>query len=148
MAMVGLHFEGMRGEREKQPALMVTVTPEELVPADHPIRIIRRVSDEALKRLEPLLSAIYSERGRPSIPPEVLLKAQILIALYSIRSERLFCERLQYDFLFRWFLDLPGVGALPPFGLDTFWSPRMGLRKVVDDGGVQAEGGRSSDLYG
>jgi len=67
------------------------------------------VADEALKRLGPQLSAIYSERGRPSIPPEALLKAQILIALYSVRSERLFCERLQYDFLFRWFLDLPGV---------------------------------------
>jgi transposase len=89
MAMAGLHLDGMRGEREKQAALMVTVTPEELVPADHPIRIIKKVADEALKRLEPLLSAIYSERGRPSIPPEVLLKAQILIALYSVRSERL-----------------------------------------------------------
>ena len=101
--MDGLHLEGMRGEKEKQPALMVTVTPEELVPRDHPIRIIKKVADEGLKRLEPLLSAIYAERGRPSIPPEVLLKAQILIALYSVRSERLFCERLQYDFLFRWF---------------------------------------------
>lgn len=69
------------------------------------------MADEALKRLGPQLSAIYSERGRPSIPPEALLKAQILIALYTVRSERLFCERLQYDFLFRWFLDLPGVGT-------------------------------------
>ena len=90
---------------------MVTVTPEALIPSDHPIRIIKKVADEALKRLEPELSAIYSERGRPSIPPEMLLKAQILIALYTVRSERLFCERLQYDFLFRWFLDLPGVGT-------------------------------------
>jgi transposase len=80
----------MRGDREKQPALMVMVTPEELIPKDHPIRVIKKVADEALKRLEPQLSAIYSERGRPSIPPEVLLKAQILIALYSVRSERMF----------------------------------------------------------
>jgi transposase len=115
----------MRGETEKQGALMVTVTPEELVPADHPIRIIKKVADEALKRLEPLLSAIYSERGRPSIPPETLLKAQILIALYTVRSERLFCERLQYDFLFRWFLDLPGVGTA--FDATTFTKNRARL---------------------
>ena len=75
------------------------------------MRVIKKVADEALKRLEPRLSAIYSERGRPSIPPEALLKAQILIAPYSVRSERLFCERLQGDFLFRWFLDLPEVGT-------------------------------------
>src|SRR5712692_5857520 len=125
MAMAGLHLEGMRGERDKQPALMVTVIPEELVPADHPIRTIKKVADEALKRLEPLLSAIYSERVRPSIPPEVLLKAQILIALYSVRSERLFCERLQYDFLFRWFLDLSGVGT--GFDATTFTKNRERL---------------------
>src|SRR5215471_15913792 len=111
MDMRRLHFGFMRGETEKQPALMVTVTPEELVPKDHPIRVIKRVADEALKRLEPQLSAMYSERGRPSIPPEALLKGEILIALYSVRSERLFCERLQYDFRFRWFLDLPRGGA-------------------------------------
>ena len=83
------------------------------------------MADEALKRLEPQLSAIYSERGRPSIPPEALLKAQILIALYSVRSERLFCERLQYDFLFRWFLDLSGVGTA--FDATTFTKNRERL---------------------
>jgi transposase len=123
--MDGLHFGVMRGETEKQAALMVTVTPEQLVPADHPIRIIKKVADEGLKRLGPLFSAIYSERGRPSIPPEVLLKSQILIALYSVRSERLFCERLQYDFLFRWFLDLPGVGTA--FDATTFTKNRARL---------------------
>src|SRR6266542_2931412 len=125
MSLGRLHFGFMRGDTEKQPALMVTVTPEELIPRDHPIRVIKRVADEALKRLEPRLSAIYSERGRPSIPPEVLLKAQILIALYSVRSERLFCERLQYDFLFRWFLDLPGVGTA--FDATTFTKNRERL---------------------
>src|SRR6266545_1069953 len=125
MSVPRLHFGFMRGDTEKQPALMVTVTPEELIPKDHPIRVIKRVADEALKRLEPQLSAIYSERGRPSIPPEVLLKAQILIALYSVRSERLFCERLQYDFLFRWFLDLPGVGTA--FDATTFTKNRARL---------------------
>lgn len=108
----------MRGDNDPQRELMVTVTPEELVPRDHPIRIIKKIADEALGRLEPRLSALYAEKGRPSVPPEVLLKAQILIALYSVRSERLFCERLRYDFLFRWFLDLPGVGEA--FDASTF----------------------------
>jgi len=120
-----LHLGFMRGDNEKQARLMVTVSPEDLVPADHPIRIIKRVADEALQRLEPKLSGIYSERGRPSIPPEVLLKAQILIALYTVRSERLFCERLQYDFLFRWFLDLTGVGTT--FDATTFTKNRARL---------------------
>ena len=115
----------MRGDIEKQPDLIVTVTPEELVPRDHPIRNVKAVADEALRRLGPRLSELYSERGRKSVPPEVLLKAQILIALYSVRSERLFCERLQYDFLFRWFLDLPGVGTA--FDATTFSKNRERL---------------------
>jgi transposase len=141
MGLAGLHLVDMRGDTEKQSALMVTVTPEELIPRDHPIRVIKGVADEALKRLGPQLSAIYSDRGRPSIPPEVLLKAQILIALYSVRSERLFCERLQYDFLFRWFLDLPGVGTA--FDATTFTKNRERLleadlfgeffREVIED---------------
>ena len=64
------------------------------------------MADEALARLEPRIAEKYSGMGRPSIPPEVLLKSQVLMALYSVRSERLFCERLRYDLLFRWFLDL------------------------------------------
>ena len=102
----------MRGDIEKQPDLIVTVSPEDLVPPDHPIRNVKKVADEALRRLGPRLGELYSERGGKSVPPEMLLKAQILIALCSVRSERLFCERLQYDFLFRWFLDLPGVSWL------------------------------------
>jgi len=119
------HLEGMRGDIESQRDLVVTVTPEELVPRDHPIRVIKRMADEALKKLGPKLEGLYSERGRPSIPPEMLLKSQILIALYSVRSERLFCERLQYDFLFRWFLDLPGVGTA--FDATTFSKNRQRL---------------------
>lgn len=120
-----LHLEGMRGDIESQRDLVVTVTPEELVPRDHPIRVIKKMADEALKRIGPKLEGLYSERGRPSIPPEMLLKSQILIALYSVRSERLFCERLQYDFLFRWFLDLPGVGTA--FDATTFSKNRQRL---------------------
>src|SRR6266705_5480697 len=95
----------MRGNVEKQAAV-VMVNPEAMVPRDHPIRIIKKIVDEVLDGIGPRLEAIYAERGRPSIPPESLLKAQVLIALYTVRSERLFCERLRYDFLFRWFLDL------------------------------------------
>lgn len=115
----------MRGDIEQQRDLVVTVTPEELVPRDHPIRVIKKMADEALKRLGPKLEGLYSEKGRPSIPPEMLLKSQILIALYTVRSERLFCERLQYDFLFRWFLDLPGVGTA--FDATTFSKNRQRL---------------------
>ena len=109
----------MRGDNEKQPDLVVTMTPEELVPRDHPIRTVKALADEALRRLEPKLARLYSDRGRPSIPPEMLLKAQILIALYSVRSERLFCERLGYDFLFRWFLDMPGLAPAFDPGMPT-----------------------------
>jgi transposase len=101
----------VRGKVEGQPELMVTVVLEELVPAEHPIRTVKRIADEALRRLRPELDAMYAEVGRPSVPPETLLKAQLLMGLYSVRSERLFCERLRYDFLFRWFLDLGGSGS-------------------------------------
>lgn len=95
----------MRGSVENQSAV-VMVNPEAMIPSDHPIRTVKKIVDVVLDRIAPKLDAIYAQRGRPSIPPETLLKAQILIALYTVRSERLFCERLRYDFLFRWFLDL------------------------------------------
>src|SRR5262249_22977814 len=112
-------------EREEQPELMVTVVVEDLIPEDHPIRRIKSIADDALKRLRPELDALYAEVGRPSVPPEVLLKAQLLISLYSVRSERLFCERLRYDFLFRWFLDLEGAGS--SFDATTFTKNRRRL---------------------
>jgi transposase len=97
----------MRGVPERQLAMLTTLSTEELIPADHPIRRIRRVVDEVLSELDGEFSAMYASRGRPSVPPEQLLKATLLMALYSIRSERAFCERLNYDLLFKWFLDLP-----------------------------------------
>ena len=96
----------MRGDAERQSNIMLAVTPESFIPGDHPIRRIKPIVDDALQRLSPLFDAMYARRGRPSIPPEHLLKASLLIALYSIRSERQFCERLRYDLLFKWFLDL------------------------------------------
>jgi transposase len=77
-----------------------------MIPGDHPIRAIKRLLEEVLVRMDPHFAAMYAANGRPSIPPERLLLAKVLMALYSIRSERQFCERLQYDLLFRWFLDL------------------------------------------
>jgi transposase len=105
----------MRGDAEQQTEMLLALTPDQLVPEDHPIRRIRPVVERVLARLSPLFNDMYAERGRPSIPPEHLLKASLLIALYSIRSERQFCERLRYDLLFKWFLDLniadPGFDA-------------------------------------
>jgi transposase/IS5 family transposase len=115
----------VRGESEEQPELMVVVVVEELIPEDHPIRRIKRIADEALGRLKPELDALYATIGRPSVPPETLLKAQLLISLYSVRSERLFCERLRYDFLFRWFLDHSGAGT--SFDATTFTKNRQRL---------------------
>src|SRR5262249_40723077 len=96
----------MRGEVERQAPMLTLTTPERRVPKDHPIRRIKALADAELARLSPVFAGMYSTQGRPSIPPEVLLKSCLLIAFYSVRSERQFCERLQYDLLFRFFLDL------------------------------------------
>lgn len=81
-------------------------TPEERVPKDHPLRGVKALADEALRELSPVFDGMYSARGRHSIPPERLLKATLLMALHSVRSERLFCEQLDYNLLYRWFLDM------------------------------------------
>lgn len=81
-------------------------TPEERVPRDHPLRGVKELADEALRELSPVFDGMYSKRGRHSIPPERLLKATLLMALHSVRSERLFCEQLDYNLLYRWFLDM------------------------------------------
>src|SRR5215831_10220942 len=96
----------MRGKSEQQMAMLSSLSTEDLIPTDHPIRKIRRIVDEVLRGLDDEFDAMYSRIGRPSIPPEQLLKATVLMALYSVRSERAFCERLNYDLLFKWFLDL------------------------------------------
>lgn len=86
--------------------MLCLVDPEKLVPDNHPLRAIKRLADEALKDLSRSLGVMYSKYGRPSVPPEQLLKGMLLIALYSIRSEVQFCEQLRYNFLFRWFLNM------------------------------------------
>jgi transposase len=95
----------MRGNNEQQAAVMLYITPEQKVPQDHPIRALKPIVDRALSDMSPVFSQMYKRIGRPSIPPEHLLKACLLIGLYSVRSERQFCERLEYDLLFKWFLD-------------------------------------------
>ncbi len=80
----------MRGGAGRQASIMLAVTPDAFVPADHPIRRIKPIVDAALQRLSPLFDTMYSTRGRPSIPSEHPLKASLLIALYSVRSERQF----------------------------------------------------------
>lgn len=96
----------MRGKREPQSLMLAFVDLEERVPASHPLRTIKALTDQALAELSPRFDAMYAQSGRPSIPPERLIKASLLIALYSVRSERAFCEELDYNLLFRWFLDL------------------------------------------
>lgn len=96
----------MRGDSVNQAEMLLAVTPDQLVPENHPIREIKPIVERALRDLSPAFNRMYARVGRPSIPPEHLLKASLLIALYSVRSERQFCERLQTDLLFKWFLDL------------------------------------------
>ena len=97
----------MRGEERQQRSMVMDV--EQRIPQEHPLRRVKQVTDRVLKNLSPILDQMYSGVGRPSVPPERLLKASLLMALYTIRSERLFCEQLDYNLLFRWFLDMePG----------------------------------------
>jgi transposase len=96
----------MRGEERRQQSMLLVVNLEERIPPEHPLRRIKQMADAALQELSPTFDRMYSALGRPSIPPERLLKASLLMALYTIRSERLFCEQLDYNLLFRWFLDL------------------------------------------
>ena len=95
----------MRGKVPAQPDFLTVVNLNAVVPANHPLREIKRRVDVVLQKLSPLFDELYASEGRPSIPPEQLLKAQVLIALYSVRSETLFCEQLGYNLLWLWFLD-------------------------------------------
>ena len=102
----------MRGEDARSEALFSYVSCEARVPSDHPLRAIRAVADEALEVLSPAFERLYSKVGRPSIPPEKLLRALLLQAFFSIRSERQLMEQLDYNLLFRWFVGLPMDAAV------------------------------------
>jgi transposase len=108
----------MRGKNIDQTNMLCLISPESRVPANHPLRMIKKVADTCLRRLSPVFDAMYGNTGRPSIPPERLLKASLLMALYSVRSERQFCEQLDYNLLFRWFLDMDMTE--PAFDHSTF----------------------------
>src|SRR5262249_55602793 len=96
----------MRGDDRQQSDLYSYVSPEARVPKDHPLRPLRRMVDAALQELSPAFETLYSRVGRPSIPPEKLLRALLLQALYTVRSERLLMEQLDYNLLFRWFVGM------------------------------------------
>ena len=105
----------MRGSDEQTSHMFSYVVPEQRVRQDHPLRAVRRMTDEVLATLSPRFDRMYSEMGRPSIPPEQLLRALLLQSLYTIRSERLLMEEIDYSILFRWFVGL---------GMDEeIWSP-------------------------
>src|SRR5579872_4424532 len=96
----------MRGVDHQQSAMFNYLSPDQRVPSDHPLRAIREITDSVLMQLSSAFSRMYSKIGRRSIPPEKLLRALILQVLYTIRSERLLMEQLEYNLLFRWFVGL------------------------------------------
>lgn len=117
----------MRGRRDPQVSMLTFIDLESRVPADHPLRTIKALTDKVLAALSSDFNAMYAEGGRPSIPPERLLKGSLLIALYSVRSERAFCEEMDYNMLFRWFLDMNLIE--PSFDATTFTKNRERLLK-------------------
>src|SRR6478672_11824319 len=96
----------MRGDDRQPDAMFSYVSPEQRVPPDHPLRAIRRLVDDVLREMSREFDGLYARVGRPSIPPERLLRAQLLQIFYSIRSERLLMEQLDYNLLFRWFVGM------------------------------------------
>jgi len=96
----------MRGSEKQQATMLSLISPDQRVPKAHPLRRIKKLCDDALKQLSPTFDAMYAKGGRRSIPPETLLKSTLLMALYSVPSERAFCEQLDYNLLWRWFLDM------------------------------------------
>src|SRR5215468_1328237 len=96
----------MRGEERRQRPMLMVLNVEQRIAKDHRLRRVKQLADAVLSALSPSFDQMYSALGRPSIPPERLLKASLLMALYTVRSERLFCEQLDYNLLFRWFLDM------------------------------------------
>jgi transposase len=126
--------------------MLAFIDPESRIPTNHPLRTIKQLADAALAELSPQFDRLYAAdgTGRPSIPPERLLKASLLMSLFSVRSERAFCEALDYDLRFRWFLDMDLVE--PSFDHSTFTRNRDRLldahvsRQFFDEVVMQADG--------
>ncbi len=115
----------MRGRCNPQLSMLAFVDLDARIPPGHPLRTVKRLADRALAELSPVFDRMYAADGRPSVPPACLLKASLLIALYSVRSERAFCEELDYHLLYRWFLDIGLVD--PGFDPSTFAKNRERL---------------------
>src|ERR1044071_3228486 len=96
----------MRGRDTKQSSMLCLISPESVVAAEHPMRAVKRLVEVVLRELSGVFDEMYAKTGRPSIPPERLLKATLLMAFYTVRSERMFCEQLAYNLLFKWCLDM------------------------------------------
>ena len=96
----------MRGDDQQQSGMFSYVSVEERVPADHPLRAVRKIVDEVLRGMARDFDGMYAKTGRPSVPPERLLRAVLLQIFYSIRSERMLMEQMNYNLLFRWFVGL------------------------------------------
>ena len=109
----------MRGTDQRRDGLFRYVRPESRIPSSHPLRLIRSVADDALKAVNARFTALYAENGRPSIPPEQLLRALLIQAFYSIRSERQLMEQLNYNLLVRWFV---GLSVDDPVWVPTVFS--------------------------
>ena len=122
----------MRGADEQPGSMFSYISLEQRVPPDHPLRAIRRITDRALEQLSPRFGALYVQFGRPSIPPEKLLRALLLQALYTIRSERQLMEQLDYNLLFRWFV---GLGIDDPVWVPTTFTKN---RDRLLDGDIAA----------
>jgi transposase len=115
----------MRGKKYQQRSLLMVGSIDDHIPQRHPIRPLKTLADRALASMNETFESMYAQIGRPSVPPERLLKAQLLIALFSVRSDRQFCEQLEYNLLFRWFLDMDLDE--PAFDASTFSQNRERL---------------------
>lgn len=129
----------MRGHKNRQQAIWYEFNLEQRIRADHPLRAIKKLADDELARLNDRFNAAYSAFGKPSIPPETLIKATLLQALYSIRSERQLCEDIDVNLLYRWFLDMKPDD--PAFDHSTFTKNRQrfhehGVMQAFFDGTV------------
>ena len=122
----------MRGVKVETREMFSYVSPEKRVPQDHPLRAIRQIVDQALVELDPHFDLIYSDLGRPSIPPEHLLRALLLQVFYSIRSERQLMEQLDYNLLFRWFV---GLGMDAPIWVPTVFTKNRD--RLLDNGTIR-----------
>ena len=107
----------MRGTDKQQSGMFSYISAERRVPEDHPLRAVRAMVEVALHHMGPQFEAMYAKVGRPSIPPEQLLRALLLQVLYTVRSERMLMEQLEYNLLFRWFVGLSANEPVAPDGV-------------------------------